>query len=66
MLNRHANIQHYDNIDLPLFGNGAISEDLKLKVLVPIHSLIPPTFFKHIEILVPKVESYLKGLMCEI
>ena len=26
----------------------------------------PPTFFKHMEILVPKVESYLEGLMCEI
>ncbi len=30
MLKRHANIQHYDNIDLPLFGRGGISEDLKL------------------------------------
>ncbi len=26
----------------------------------------PPTFFKHMEILVPKVESYLEGFMCEI
>ncbi len=26
----------------------------------------PPTFFKHREILIPKVESYLEGLMCEI
>ncbi len=26
----------------------------------------PPTFFKHMEILVPKVESYLEDLMCEI
>ncbi len=26
----------------------------------------PPTFFKQMEILVPKVESYLEGLMCEI
>ncbi len=34
-----------------------------LKVLVPIHSLIPPPpkFFKHMEILVPEVESYLEG-----
>ncbi len=37
-----------------------------LKVLVPIHSLIPPTFFKHMEILVPKVESHLEGFMCGI
>ena len=26
----------------------------------------PPTFFKHMEILVPKVELYLEGFMCEI
>ena len=26
----------------------------------------PSTFFKHMEILVPKVESYLEGFMCEI
>ncbi len=26
----------------------------------------PPAFFKHMEILVPKVESYLEGFMCEI
>ncbi len=37
-----------------------------LKVLVPIHSLIPPNFFKHMEILVPEVESYLEGCVCEI
>ncbi len=37
-----------------------------LKVLVPIHSLIPPIFFKHIEILVPEVESYLEDCMCEV
>ncbi len=37
-----------------------------LKVLVPIHSLIPPTFFKHMEILVPEVESYLEAFVCEI
>ena len=38
-----------------------------LKVLVLIHSLIPlPTFFKHAEILVPKVEAYLEGVLCEI
>ncbi len=37
-----------------------------LKVLVPIHSLIPPIFFKHMEILIPKVESYLEGCMYEV
>ena len=26
----------------------------------------PPAFFKHLEILVPEVESYLQGFMCEI
>ena len=26
----------------------------------------PPTSFKHMEILVSKVESYLEGFMCEI
>ncbi len=26
----------------------------------------PPTFFRHMEILVPEVESYLEGFMCEI
>ncbi len=25
----------------------------------------PPAFFKHIEILVPNVESYLEGFVCE-
>ncbi len=27
---------------------------------------IPPTFFKHMKILVPEVESYLEGFVCEI
>ncbi len=55
--NRHAN-------DDVLFNRGFFK--LNLKVLVPIHSLIHPTFFKHMEIWVPKIESYLEGLMCEI
>ncbi len=35
-----------------------------LKVLVSIHTRVPPTFFKHIEILVPGVASYLEGFIC--
>ena len=37
-----------------------------LKVPIPIRSLspLPNFFFKHIVILVPVVESYLKGFMC--
>ena len=38
--------------------------DWPLKVFV--QSLIPNFFFKHIENLVPKVESYLEGFVCEI
>ncbi len=38
----------------------------RLKVLVPIHSLIHPIFFKHMEILVPEVESFLESFMCEV
>ncbi len=37
-----------------------------LKVLVPIHSLIPQNFFKHMEILVPEIQLYLEGFVCEI
>ncbi len=37
-----------------------------LEVPVPIHSLIPHTLFKHMEILVPEDESYLEGLMWEV
>ncbi len=37
-----------------------------LKVLVPIHNLIPSIFFKDTEILVPEVESYLEGFVCEV
>ncbi len=37
-----------------------------VKVLVPIHSLIPQLFFKHMDILAPEVIiSYLEGIMCE-
>ena len=38
----------------------------QLKVLVPINSLIPLTFFKHVEILVPKVQSCLEEFVCKI
>ena len=39
-----------------------------LKMLVLIHSLIPPPpfFFTHMEILVAEVESYLPGYLCEM
>ncbi len=33
-----------------------------LKVHVLIHGFIPPTFFKHIEVLVPEIVSYVEGL----
>ena len=39
-------------------------EKAALKVLGLINSLIPNFFFKHIEILVSKVESYLEGFVC--
>ena len=37
----------------------------KLKVLVPIHSLIPPNF-SNMAIWVPEVESYLDSFVCEV
>ncbi len=37
-----------------------------LKVFVLIQNLPPPTFFKHVVILVPQVELYFEGFMCEV
>ena len=38
-----------------------------LKVLVPIDSLIPPTFFNYFQkIFVPEVESYLEGFYVKL
>ncbi len=37
-----------------------------IKVLVPIRSLIPRYIFRYKDILVPEVESYLEGFMCEV
>ena len=43
-----------------------ISKSFNFKVPDMIHSIIPPNFFKHTAILVPKVESYFSHVRGEI
>ena len=48
----------WQRVDLSLWSNALV-------VFVSIHNLIS-TCFKHTAILVPEIESYLEGFMCEV
>ena len=60
------NIKTYIHDWLSTLERSSCILSCNLKVLVLTHSTHPPTFFKHMEILVLKVESYLEGFICEI